>query len=92
MKKTINLKLLKKPNNIHPKIYPMKKRQKSIILKILQKKKAQIIILTTPQKLKPTLMETSQKKPKLKWILEVMKLQNLAMAVWQTSYSKKPEN
>ncbi|OKA02103.1 hypothetical protein AV922_0205020 [Helicobacter pylori] len=58
------MKLLKKPNNIHPKIYPMKKRQKSIILKILQKnpKKAQIIILTTPQKLKPILMETSQKK------------------------------
>ncbi len=83
MKKTINLKLLKKPNNIHPKIYPMKKRQKPTTLKILQKnpKKAQIIILTTPQKLKPILMNTSQKKPKLKWILEVMKLQNLAMAV-----------
>ncbi len=83
MKKTINLKLLKKPNNIHPKIYPMKKQQKPITLKILQKnpKKAQIIILTTPQKLKPILMNTSQKKPKLKWILEVMKLQNLAMAV-----------
>ena len=26
--------------------------------------------MTTPQKLKPILMETSQKKPKLKWILE----------------------
>ncbi len=83
MKKTINLKLLKKPNKIHLKIYPMKKQQKPIALKILQKnpKKAQIIILTTPQKLKPILMETSQKKPKLKWILKVMKLQNLAMAV-----------
>ncbi len=48
----------KKPNNIHPKIYPMKKRQKPIILKILQKKKAQTIILTIPQKLRAILMKT----------------------------------